>query len=161
ELIAFVQPLVEKRRSHPTGDLISSLVEAREAGEALTTEEILAQCALLLVAGHETTRNLLGNALHTVLRHPAALTRLRAEPALMSAAVEEVLRYQGPVQGITRVVAMPHRLHGESMEPGQSVIALVGAANRDPARFADPDRFDLERRRNIHLTFGAGAHTCL
>jgi cytochrome P450 len=161
ELIEYMQPLVERRRSQPAGDLISMLLEARQEGSAVTTEEVLAQCALLLVAGHETTRNLMGNGLHTLLQHPSAITRLRQDSSLGRGAVEEVLRFQGPVQGISRVVATRHKLFEETLEPGQAIIILVASANRDPVQFSDPDRFDIERKNNTHLTFGAGAHTCL
>ena len=161
ELIEYMQPFVEARRSQPAGDLISMLLETRQEGDALTTEELFAQCALLLVAGHETTRNLLGNALHTLLQHPSAITRLRQDSSLVRTAVEEVLRFQGPVQGISRVVATRHKLFEKTLEPGQALIILVASANRDPDRFPDPDRFDVERKNNAHLTFGAGAHICL
>ena len=161
ELIEYLQPLVDWRKSRPAGDLISMLLEARQEGNTVTTEELLAQCALLLVAGHETTRNLMGNGLHTLLRHPSAITRLRKDSSLVRSAVEEVLRFQGPVQGISRVVATRHKLFEETLEPGQTIMSLVASANRDPARFPNPDRFDVERKNNTHLTFGAGSHTCL
>ena len=161
ELIEYLQPLVEFRKSQPSGDLISMLLEARQEGDTVTAEELLAQCALLLVAGHETTRNLMGNGLHTLLRHPSAITRLRQDSSLVRSAVEEILRFQGPVQGISRVAAIRHKLFEETLEPGQAIIILVASANRDPAQFPDPDRFDIERTNNSHLTFGAGAHTCL
>jgi len=161
ELIEYVQRLVAVRKSQPAGDLISTLLGARQDADTLTTDEILAQCALLLVAGHETTRNLLGNGLHTLLRHPSAITRLRQDSSLVRGAVEEILRFHGPVQGISRVVATQHELFGKTLEPGQTIIILVASANRDPVKFPDPDRFDVERKNNIHLTFGAGQHTCL
>jgi cytochrome P450 len=161
ELMEVMQPLVHRRKSRPAGDLISMLLEAPQQAHALTTEEILAQCALFLVAGHETTRNLLGNSLHALLRHRSAMARLRQDPSLVSRAVDEVLRFNGPVQGVSRVVATRHEIFGQTLEPGQPIVLLVAAANRDPLRFQDPDRFDIERRNNAHLTFGAGPHTCL
>jgi cytochrome P450 len=161
ELIEYVRPLVERRKSQPAADLISRLLENGQDADRLTTEELIAQCALFLVAGHETTRNLLGNSLHTLLRHPSAVTRLRQGSSFVRSAVEEVLRYQSPVQGISRMVATPHKVFDQSLEPGQTIIILVASANRDPAQFPDPDRFDIERKDNAHLTFGAGAHTCL
>jgi cytochrome P450 len=161
ELIEYLQPLVELRKSQPAGDVISMLLEARQEGNTLTTEELLSQCALLLVAGHETTRNLLGNGLHTLLRHPSAIRWLRQDSSLVRSAVEEILRFQSPVQGISRVVATTHKLFEETLEPGQTIIVLVASANRDPVQFPDPDRFDIERKNNAHLTFGAGSHTCL
>jgi cytochrome P450 len=161
ELIAYIRGLIELRKSQSSGDLISTLLKAAHKGNILSMKELLAQCALLLVAGHETTRNLMGNSLHTLLRHPSAITRLRQEPSLVRSAVEEVLRFQGPVQGISRVVTSRHKLFEETLKPGQTIIVLVGSANRDPLRFPDPDQFDIERRNNTHLTFGAGAHACL
>jgi cytochrome P450 len=161
ELIEYVRPLVERRKSQPSTDLISRLIETGQDADRLTTEELLAQCALFLVAGHETTRNLLGNSFHTLLRHPSAVTLLRQGSSSVRSAVEEVLRYQGPVQGISRMVATPLRVSDQTLEPGQTIIILVASANRDPVQFRDPDRFDIERKDNVHLTFGAGAHTCL
>src|SRR5262249_41865804 len=148
ELIEYLQSLVEWRRSQPAADSISMLLEAHQEGNAFTTEELLAQCALLLVAGHETTRNLMGNALHTLLRHPSAMTRLRQDSSLVRSTMEEILRFQGPVQGISRVVGTPLKLFKETLEPGQAVIVLVGSANRDPVQFPDPDRFEIQRKNN-------------
>jgi len=161
ELIEFVRPLFERRMSEPADDLISRLLAAGQERDTVTSEELVAQCALFLVAGHETTRNLLGNSVHTLLRHPSAVTRLRQRPSFVRSAVEEILRYQGPVQGISRVVALPYKFFDETLELGQTIIILVASANRDPAQFPHPDRFNIERRDNAHLTFGAGAHTCL
>jgi len=161
ELIEYVRPLVEQRKSQPAADLISSLLQVGQEGDKITTEELLAQCALFLVAGHETTRNLLGNSLHTILQHTPAVARLRQGSSFVRSAVEEVLRYQGPIQGISRVVATPHKLFDETFVPGQTIVILVASANRDPLHFPHPDRFDIERKENAHLTFGAGAHSCL
>jgi cytochrome P450 len=161
ELIEYAKPIVAQRKSRPGSDLISLMLEAKVEGAEITSEEVLAQCMLFLVAGYETMRNLLGNGLYTLLRDPAAMQQLRQEPAMMRGAVAEVLRFQGPVQGITRVVAVPFDLFGEKLEPGQALIVLAGSANRDPRHFREPDRFDIRRRLNAHLTFGAGPHTCL
>jgi cytochrome P450 len=161
ELIDYLLPLIASRRSHPAGDFISTLIEAGQGGDVFTTEELLAQCALLLVAGHETTRNLLGNALYTLLAHPGAVARLRQDVSLARSAVEELLRFSGPVQGISRVVAARHERFEATLEPGQTIILLVAAANRDPDHFPEPDRFDIARKHNSHLTFGAGSHTCI
>jgi len=152
ELIEYVRPLVEQRKLQPTGDLISSLLHIGQEGDKVTAEELLAQCALFLVAGHETTRNLLGNSLHTILQHPSTVARLRQGSSFVRSAVEEVLRYQGPVQGISRLVAAPRKLFDQTLEPGQTIIILVASANRDPAQFADADLFDIERKNNAHLT---------
>ena len=161
ELIEYAKPIVAQRKSRPGGDLISLMLETGVEGAEITSEEVLAQCMLFLVAGYETMRNLLGNGLYTLLRYPAAMQQLRQDPALMRRAVAEVLRFQGPVQGITRVVAVPFELFGEKLEPGQALIVLAGSANRDPRHFREPDRFDVQRRFNAHLTFGAGPHTCV
>jgi len=116
---------------------------------------------LLLVAGHETTRNLIGNGFLTLLRHPEEMDRLRREPALIRGAIEEILRYEGPLQGTSRVAVEDMELYGEKIGAGQSLLTLMGCANRDAQQFPNPDCFDPTRKNNAHLDFGAGAHTCL
>jgi cytochrome P450 len=116
---------------------------------------------LLLVAGHETTRNLIGNGLATLLRNPGAMLELRSDPGIVRSAVEEFLRYEGPLQGSGRVALEPMELYGEKVEAGHGVYTLLGCANRDSHQFPEPDRLDLKRKNNAHLTFGAGAHVCL
>jgi len=137
------------------------MLASEEDGDKLSNEELLAQGMLLLVAGHETTRNLIGNGLLTLLRHPEEMERLRREPALIRGAIEEILRFEGPIQGTNRVAAEDVELYGEKIGAGQSLLTLMGCANRDPQQFPDPDRFDPARKNNAHLDFGAGAHTCL
>jgi cytochrome P450 len=161
ELIEYAKPIVERRRRQPLDDLISMMLEAVQDSDEITTEELLAQCMLMLVAGYETMRNLLGNSLFTLLSNPSALERLRQSPMLVRGSAAEILRFQSPVQGISRIAAVPFELFGETLEPGQTLIILSGSANRDPRQFLKPDHFDIERRNNAHLTFGAGAHTCL
>lgn len=161
ELIEYAKPIAEQRKAHPGGDLISMMLEAGPDGAGPRSEELLAQCMLLLVAGYETMRNLLGNGLYTLLRHPAAMARLREDATLLRGALAEILRVQGPVQGITRVAAVPFAMCGQAIEPGQALIVLVASATRDPYQFPEPDRFDIDRKNNAHLTFGAGPHTCL
>jgi cytochrome P450 len=137
------------------------LVEAEEAGDRLTERELLATCVLLYVAGHETTVNLVGNGLLALLRHPEEWRRLRDDPALLPGAIEELLRYDGPVQRTGRTAAEDVEIGGVAIPAGTLVLALLGAANRDPAQFAEPDRLDLGRADNRHIAFGWGIHFCL
>src|SRR5712691_13156448 len=161
EMAAYFRRLVAERRAAPKRDMISALIAAEEAAQHLTEDEIVATCILLLFAGHETTANLLGNGVLALLRHPEQLAKLRARPELAAGAVEECLRYDGPSGALARVVAVEHELGGRRLKPGERVYAWMNAANRDPRRFPDPDRFDIERTDNRHLTFGHGAHFCL
>jgi cytochrome P450 len=153
---------IEALRTRPRNDLITALVDAHDSQGRLTTDEIIGTCMLLLIAGHETTMNLLGNGLFTLLRHPSQYARLREAPDLVPAAVEEMLRYESPVQRSTfRMTMEPFDIGGRTIEAGSAVVALIGAANRDPAVFPAPDRFDIERAPNRHLAFGVGIHACL
>lgn len=161
-LAGYLTDLIEQRRQQPREDLISALVAARDAGDRLSEEELLGTCILLLIAGHETTVNLLGNGLLTLLRHPDQLALLKEHPEYISSAVEEMLRFESPIQRSTpRFAAKPFELAGQRVEQGQQVSAVIGAANRDPAHFPDPDRFDVTRQPNRHLAFGHGIHFCL
>ncbi|WP_020656083.1 cytochrome P450 [Massilia niastensis] len=161
QMVRYFDALLPARRRAPGEDLISRLVQAEAAGELRPDGELLAQCAMLLFAGHETTRNLLGNGLHTLLEHPAQWERLRANPEAMPLAVRELLRYDSPVQYTGRRVASGFTLHGETLRRGDLVLALIGSANRDPARFSDPDAFDIDRREGSHMSFGSGPHVCI
>lgn len=161
QMVRYFDALVPVRRRAPGEDLVSRLVQAEDAGELRADGELAAQCAMLLFAGHETTRNLLGNGLHTLLSHPLQWNRLRGEPASMPAALREVLRYDSPVQYTGRRVASQLTLHGHTLRRGDLVLAMIGAANRDPDRFADPDTFDIHRREGSHLSFGSGPHVCI
>ncbi len=160
-LTAYFRGTLPERRRKLGDDLVSLLVQAEEEGDQLTTEEVLAQCSLLLGAGHETTRNLLGNGLLALLRHPDQLERLRQDRSLMSSAVRECARYDSPVQFATRVVAGDCTLHGQALEKGQVVVLLIGSANRDPDHFSSPDTLDITRSQGIPLSFGHGPHFCL
>jgi cytochrome P450 len=160
-LVRYFDALLPARRRAPADDLVSRLVAAEAAGTIRTTAELLAQCAMLLFAGHETTRNLLGNGLHALLAHRDQWARLRREPELMPGALRELLRYDSPVQYTGRRVATEFELHGQRLRRGELVIALIGAANRDPARYDDPDAFDITRREGSHLSFGSGPHVCI
>lgn len=152
---------VEQRRRAPGDDLVSSLLRAERDGHIRAGVELLAQCAMLLFAGHETTRNLLGNGLHALLRHPAQWRRLQQEPTLVPAALRELLRYDSPVQYTGRRVSTDLELHGRRLRRGDLVIALIGSANRDPARYPEPDRLDIGRTASGLLAFGAGPHVCI
>lgn len=160
-LAQYLSGVVEQRRQQPGEDLISALLAVEHQGEVLTHRELLVMCNLLLVAGHETTVNLIGNGLQALLAHPEQLQLLQREPGLIESAVEELLRFDSPVQLTGRVVAEDLSLAGVEMRAGQFVVVLLGAANRDPEQFPDPDRLDLGRQPNHHLAFGRGIHFCL
>ena len=160
-LRAYFRDLIEQRRRDPQDDMISALLAAEEAGDKLNREELLMTLMLLLVAGHETTRNLIGNGMLALLRHPDQLQRLRDQPDLMDSAIHEMLRYESPVQMDGRVVREDVTIGGKSFRKGQRIIALVGAANRDPAAFSRPDVLDIGRQDTNHIAFGRGIHYCL
>ena len=140
---------------------MSALVLAEEAGDRLTQYELFGTVSLLLAAGNETTTNLIGNGLLALLRNPEQLERLRAEPDLMDSAVEELLRYDSPVQFTARIPTEDLEFRDRSFEKGQLVVVVLGAANRDPEAFPDPDRLDIARADERHLSFGMGSHFCL
>jgi len=160
-LTDYFRTLVAERRARPRADLLSALIAAEDAGERLSEGELLATCVLLFVAGHETTVNLIGNGLLALLRHPDALRALRDDPSLLGSAVEELLRYDGPVQRTGRIANADTEIDGRKIDEGTLVLGLIGAANRDPAHFPEPDRLDLGRADNRHLAFGWGIHFCL
>jgi cytochrome P450 len=161
ELERYLGGLVEERRRERRDDLISALVEAEEDGEALTGVEVTATCTLLLFAGHETTTNLIANGVIALLGHPGELRRLRADPSLARSAVEEVLRYEGPSRAQLRVATEPLVMRGRRIEASQRVYLMLAAANRDPARFDQPDHLRIDRAANDHLAFGYGTHYCI
>jgi cytochrome P450 len=160
EMTAYFRHALARHADAPTDGLIGALSRARVDGDRLTEEEVIANTIVTMVGGQETTTNLIGNGLLTLLRHPAALNQLRDDPAIMSVAVEELLRYESPSQHTARIAPEDTVLGGQSIEQGQAVIAVMGAANRDPGRFADPDRLDLTRQDNRHLAFAWGPHFC-
>src|SRR5215472_102762 len=160
-LTDYFREAVAVRRKEKRNDLISLLMEIEEDGDVLTEEELYAQCVMLLFGGHETTRNLIGNGLYTLLRQPAQAAELRAHPELIRSAVEELLRYESPVQYTGRMVLEDFEFCGVQARRGQEIIFMLGAANRDGRQFKDPDRLDLKRANNPHLAFGAGAHFCI
>jgi cytochrome P450 len=160
-LADYFRDLVAERRRQPRDDLTTALLRAREAGEALDDEEVVATAVLLLFAGHETTTHLIGNGVLHMLRLGTPWRELAAGPAAAESTVEECLRYDGPIGAIGRVVAAPIAIGGRRLGEGERIFALLNAANRDPAAFADADRFDPRRSPNRHLTFGHGIHFCL
>ena len=160
-LSEYFRELIAVRRDAPRADLLSALIAAEEAGDKLSEHELLATCILILVAGHETTVNLLGNGTLALLRHPDQLRLLRDNPGMIGGAVEELLRYDGPVQRTARVPSVDAVVAGHKIEAGEMVMPFIGAADRDPAQFADPDRLDLTRADNRHVAFGMGIHFCL
>lgn len=158
---AYFEALADRRRGEPRDDLISALVAAEEAGDRLTMDELVSTALLLLIAGHETTVSLIGNAMLALLRVPGLLDRVRADPDVAEGVVEEVLRLDPPVQMTMRTALEPVELPGGTVKAGGSVILLIAAANRDGRTFTDPLRFDADRRDTRHLAFGGGMHFCL
>lgn len=160
ELVEYLKPLVDERRKNPRQDFISALVQAEEAESKLTQEELLANLVLLLVAGHETTTNLIGNGIYNLLKHPDQLELLKQKPDLIDSAVNEILRFEGPVQLVRRFAGEDIEINGMKIKAGEMIIVLVGAANRDPSEFDSPDKFDITRGVKKHLAFGHGIHHC-
>jgi len=161
EMAALFRHLIAERRGKPRDDLLSELVRLEDEGDRLTEDELVATCILLLFAGHETTTHHLANGLLALLRFPAEAQRLRREPKLAPAAVEELLRYDGPIGAQVRIVQRTHELHGKTLKQGDRVFILMNSANRDPRAYPDPDTVQLDRNGPAHLTFGFGAHICL
>jgi hypothetical protein len=161
EMAALFRDLVVARRAHPARDLLTELVQVEDQGDRLSEDELVATCVLLLFAGHETTTHHIANGLRALLAFPAELARLRVQPDLAASAVEELLRFDGPIGAQVRIVQRPQTVHGKAFVPGERVFLLINAANRDPRAYQDPDRLDLQRHGVPHLTFGFGAHICL
>lgn len=161
EMAEFFRSLVARRRAAPQPDLLSELVHLEEAGDRLSEDELIATCILLLFAGHETTTHAIANGLLSLMRFPGEMSRLRADPSLAPRAVEELLRYDGPIGAQVRIVRVEHELHGRTLRPGERVFLMMNGANRDPRAYADPDRLMLERDGVPHLAFGFGLHICL
>lgn len=160
--LRYLRRLVRTRRTEPRDDLVSALVAAEEAGDSLSEDELLAMIFLLLVAGHETTVNLIGNGVLALLEHPAELEKLRGNPILIKSAVEELLRYDGPLEKATERYAREEAsVAGVPIPRGELVYAVLASANRDARQFSDPDSLDLARDPNRHLAFGLGIHYCL
>lgn len=161
EMASFFRGMIAARRAQPQPDLLSELVALEDGGDRLSEDELVASCILLLFAGHETTTNHIANGLLALLRFPGEMARLRADASLAPAAVEELLRFDGPNGAQVRIVREAHERHGKRLSPGDRVFILLNAANRDPRAYPDPDRLDLQRAGPPHLAFGFGLHICL
>ncbi len=157
----YFRALIAIRRKNPQPDLLSSLIATEEQGDRLTEDELIATAILLLGAGHETTMNLIGNGMLALLRNPDQLDKLKRDPTLITSAVEELLRYDGSVQMTARTALVDVEIGGKTIPKGVQAIIVLGAANRDPAQFPDPDRLDITRPDNRHIVFSYGIHHCL
>ena len=158
---AYFRPIIEERRAAPRDDIVSALAQAEEEGDRLTERETLNMLRLLLIAGNETTTNLIGNGMLALLRYPDQLQRLREDPGLIPAAVDELLRFDSPVQTDFRRVLEDCEVNGFAVRRRENIVVLLGAANRDPDVFEDPDRLDVGRGDRSHLSFGRGIHHCI
>lgn len=161
EMMAFFRGEIPKRRANPGDDLISKVVAAEVEGDALTEEVVVGYCQLLLIAGNETTTNLLSNLLHYIADHPQVWNELRADANAIDAAIEECLRYDPPVHWISRNALADVEFQGQKVAKGETVYTILGSANRDPDHYEDPDTFRLDRKRADHHTFGHGIHFCI
>jgi len=161
ELYAYFESIIEQRRGEPQDDMITALLNAEDEGDKLTHEELLGTLVLLLVAGNETTRNLIGNGMRALLKHPDQIRKLRNNPDLLDSAINELLRYDSPVQLDGRLVHSDVEVAGHQIHAGQRILCAIGAANRDPSAFTEPDKLDIERSESSHIAFGRGIHHCL
>jgi cytochrome P450 len=161
EMRAYFAEEIERRRRHPGSDLMSSLVSAHEDTEMLSAGELMQFLVILLIAGNETTTNLIGNGMLALQNHPDQMKLLRRDPALLPRAIEEMLRYDSPVQSVFRSAKEDVEIGGTSVEKGSGIFLMIGSANRDSAKFTNPDAFDVAREENDHLAFGEGIHYCL
>ena len=161
DLNAYFSSTIERRRVEPRDDIVSVLVQAEDGGDRLSARETLNMLRLLLVGGNETTTNLIGNGVLALLRNPDELQRLREDPGLIAGAVEELLRFDSPVQADVRRVLTDCEVNGFAVRRRDNLLVLIGAANRDPEVFEDPDRLDVGRSDGAHLSFGRGVHHCL
>ncbi|WP_220199052.1 cytochrome P450, partial [Ktedonospora formicarum] len=161
EFNAFIRPHLEERRRQPKDDLLSGLINAEARGDTLTEDELIANVYLLLAAGNETTTNLMSNGLWALLTHPDQRELLCQRPELITSAVEEILRFESPSQITGRHTKEAIEIAGQSIGPDQSIMLVLGMANRDPRQFTNPDHFDIQRQENKHIAFGLGGHYCL
>jgi pimeloyl-[acyl-carrier protein] synthase len=160
DMTEYFREALQQQRAHPREGLINSFITAEIDGDRLTDEEIIANCIVTMVGGQETTTNLIGNGVLTLMRNPDQLERLQNDPSLVPSAVEEMLRYESPSQQTARICPSDTEMGGKLIRKGQAVIAVMAAGNRDPERFPDPDRFDVDRSDNRHLAFGWASHFC-
>lgn len=161
KLYDYFESIIEERRREPQDDMITALLNAEDEGDRLTHEELLGTLVLLLVAGNETTRNLIGNGMRALLKHPDQLRKLRDNPDLLDSAINELLRFDSPVQLDGRLVHSDVEVAGHRIRAGQRILCAIGAANRDPSAFTEPDKLDIERNESSHIAFGRGIHHCL
>lgn len=161
EMKAYLEAVIADRRDRPADDLLTLLVQAEQDGDRLTTDELVVMCVALLIGGNNSTAHLIGNVALTLLRHPESLAALRDDPALIRSTVEEVLRYESPVQATSRVATEDFAFQGQQVHAGDNISLLIGSANRDPEQFPDADTFDQRRHPNRHLTFAHGPHFCV
>lgn len=162
ELVSYLRHLFDQRRQNPQNDLVTSLLQAEETGDTLSTEELFSMVTLLIVAGHETTTNFIGNSTLALLQHPRQLERFQNDPRLAGAAIEELLRFEGPIEtSTTRWAAQDVNLRGQTIRRGHQVRVVIAAADRDAHFFANPGTLNLARSDNRHLAFGRGIHYCL
>jgi cytochrome P450 len=161
EIESYFRDLCAERRAEPRDDLISTMLAAQQDSDRLTEAEMINMCVTFLIAGHETTKLLLGSAVQTLFSHPDQLRALKNDPAMYALAIEEVMRFESPIQRGWRLMADDAVIHGQQIRAGQLVFMMFGAANRDPSRFDDPERFDISRSTNRHLAFGYGVHFCI
>jgi cytochrome P450 len=161
QLIEYFAQEIERRRKNPGTDLVSALVAAHDEAEALSAGELMQFLMLLLLAGNETTTNLIGNGMLALGQNPDAMAALRSKPELMRGAIDEMLRYDGPVQATFRMAKKDTEISGTPIAGGMGVFVIIAAANRDPAQFKDPEKFDITREPNEHIAFGEGIHYCI
>lgn len=161
ELFEYLKVLIADRKKHPTNDLLSAFVQAEEEGDCLNLEELLSNMLLLIIAGHDTTVNLIGNGMLSLLKNPEGMNKLKAQPELLPVAIEEFLRYQSPLQLAERFALEDMKLEGQDLKKGDRVSVILGGANRDPSQFESPSVLNIERQPNKHLAFGQGIHFCL
>ncbi len=161
QLAAYFTDLIAERRRDLRDDILSDLIRAEEEGDRLSSEELLSQCIGLLIAGFETTIGLIGNGVRALLHHPDQLAALQNDPSLIGSTVEECLRYDGPILLTIRITREAAAFGEKTIPPNTPVMCMLGAANHDPSHFPDPDRFDIRRKDNDHLSFGGGVHFCL
>ena len=157
----YFRQLIQERAADPKPGFLMDLINARDEGEKLSDDELIATCILVLFAGNETTTNLIGNAALLLMQHKDQCRKLRDNPDLLNSMIEEVLRFDGPTNALVRVVAQDHELHGRQLRQGERVFVMINSANRDPCVFDNADDFDITRQQNRHLTFGQGIHLCL
>lgn len=160
-LTEYYRPIIEERRKQPQEDLLSALTAAQDRGDQLTEDELLATSITLLAGGHETTAGLIGNGVLALAQHPAETSKLRQAPGLLASAIEELLRYDSPVQRAERVALQDVETNSKCIKRGDRVFLVIGSANRDPEQFEDPDTLDLARQDNKHIAFGQGVHFCI